>query len=505
MKIKPTLLGVLLMLCCAVFGQEFRQNTNGLIYSDEAIGKLKYIVDSLNLKFAHCEPRNFYSLVQQRAKTFIVYGDKTFEIKKAIDSGRGFEEVARMVPDSVINRNALAIKVFSKGYKDEPELFFKVYNPDRTDNRLLFVGKEFEKFKNVTQGWVYRYVNDVNDKSVIIAFYIDRPLKSSPLPEKYSDLIQYSECMIDTSSSVFVKNGLDFRLLQYQENKELISFYQLLHKKLKHPFYRKRYIKKSKNSTSTSKVYKPVEYKDSYYKALEEWNKNKQANVKKLFRRDKEFRDKFYEVHDLAKKGVIITDEEFERYVLLFLSAKDVLWLKRNRMVIGGCSVDEAPRKHALAIAELAGETAEWQIFLRAHLDIMNDNFQRVSDGSYAWADRNTYIKELEVIDLNLQDLLIGICLRATNVSDNHYYGSIDRIGRSLSESRDYTVIKQRLIEMIKDDTLDDFNRLMMYYVLENRIYYLTDVEVKRSELRELELVALSMPEHIRPIPLKVE
>lgn len=505
MKTKPTLLGVLFMLTCAVFGQEFRQNTNGLIYSDEAIGKLKYIVDSLNLKFARCESRDFYSLVQQRAKTFIVYGDKSLEIKKAIEAGKGFEEVAKIVPDSLVNRNALAIKVFSKGYKDEPQLSFKVYNSDRTDNKLLFVGNEFEKFKNVTQGWVYRYVNDLDGKSIIIAFYIDGSLKSTPLPEKYSGLIQYSECMIDTSSSIFVKNGLDFRLLRYQENKELISFYQLLYKKLKHPSYKKRYIKKSKNSTTTSTVYKPVEYKDSYYKALEQWNKNKQVNVEKLFRRDKEFRNEFYALHDLAKRGTIVTDEEFERYVLMFLSVKDALWLKRNRMVIGGCSVDEAPRKHALAIAELAGEAAEWEIFLRAHLDIMNDSFERVSDGSYAWADRNTYIKELEVIDLNLQDLLIGISLRATNVSDNHYYGSIDRIGRSISESRDYGVFKQRLIEMIKDDTLDDFNRLMMYYVLDNCVYYLADAEVKQSELREMAQVALSMPEYIRPIPLKVE
>lgn len=57
----------------------------------------------------------------------------------------------------------------------------------------------------------------------------------------------------------------------------------------------------------------------------------------------------------------------------------------RSIKVIGGCSQDSSPRDHAVNIALLSAETNNWSVFLKAHLDIMNDRFERVSDGSYAW------------------------------------------------------------------------------------------------------------------------
>lgn len=90
---------------------------------------------------------------------------------------------------------------------------------------------------------------------------------------------------------------------------------------------------------------------------------------------------------------------DFEEYVSCYKSPKVALELKRSRIVVGGCSQDMSPRVHAMNIALLSAETINWEIFLRSHLDIMNDNFERMSDGSYAWAGRKTYIKELEVLD----------------------------------------------------------------------------------------------------------
>ena len=80
----------------------------------------------------------------------------------------------------------------------------------------------------------------------------------------------------------------------------------------------------------------------------------------------------------------------------------------RETRVVGSCSMDSSPREHAINIAMLSAETTDWSVFLRAHLDIMNDRFDRVSDGSYAWKDRNTYIKELEQLDINVSDLIFG-------------------------------------------------------------------------------------------------
>ena len=51
--------------------------------------------------------------------------------------------------------------------------------------------------------------------------------------------------------------------------------------------------------------------------------------------------------------------------------------------------MDNSPRIHALNIAKLSAETINWEVFLRAHLDIMKDKFERMSDGSYAFGGRN--------------------------------------------------------------------------------------------------------------------
>ena len=53
--------------------------------------------------------------------------------------------------------------------------------------------------------------------------------------------------------------------------------------------------------------------------------------------------------------------------------------------------------------------------------------FERVTDGSYACGDRKTYLKELEELNLNIVDLMIGLTLRADNVAKDHYYDTIWR------------------------------------------------------------------------------
>jgi hypothetical protein len=149
-----------------------------------------------------------------------------------------------------------------------------------------------------------------------------------------------------------------------------------------------------------------------------------------------------------------MSNDEFEEYVGRYHSKKTALELKRNRKVMGMCSQDNSPRIHAMNIALLSAETVNWEIFLRSHLDIMNDNFERRSDGSYAWAARKTYIKELEVLDFNVIDLLLGISLRIENPGEHHYYGNISRLGRALSESQYRAPIENKILDMIRDDQL---------------------------------------------------
>src|SRR6185369_1933666 len=158
------------------------------------------------------------------------------------------------------------------------------------------------------------------------------------------------------------------------------------------------------------------------------------------------------------------------------------------------------PRYHAMNICKLSAETAKWDIFLRSHLDIMNDRFDRMSDGSYAWAGRKTYFKELEQLDIKAVDLPIGTCLRVANVSDNHYWGSIGRVGRALVDVPDKDALENRLLTMILDTNLDPFNRLMIVYLFNNYSYNLDDEERKKLNSEKLEAAVSQLPDFIREV-----
>ena len=186
-----------------------------------------------------------------------------------------------------------------------------------------------------------------------------------------------------------------------------------------------------------------------------------------------------------------------EDLVAIFISSQKALELKRHRRVMGMCSQDQSPRFHARNIAVLAAETNSWDIFLRAHMDIMNDRFERMSDGSYAYGGRKTYLKELEALNLNIVDLMIGLSLRAANTARNHYNGTVWRLGWALSESKDASLFEARAIQMMKDDRLDDFNRGLMFLLYKTYLFSLPDMHLANEKINLIKKDAKSFPEFI--------
>ena len=170
----------------------------------------------------------------------------------------------------------------------------------------------------------------------------------------------------------------------------------------------------------------------------------------------------------------------------------------RDTKVVGMCSMDSRPREHAMNIAVLSAETTMWEIFLRSHLDIMNDRFDRLSDGSYAWKDRNTYIRELEELDINISDLIFGISLRIEHPAKNHYFGNIQRIGRALAETQNREEIEKTILAMIEDPELDDYNRIISYYLFLNYNNHLNDESSKLENVKKLNRSIHSLPEHLK-------
>lgn len=326
-------------------------------------------------------------------------------------------------------------------------------------------------------GWIYD-----EERGELSAFFLDT-LVEQEIPNEYAKLIQYVDCMIDTTAQIYRVQRATDEEQQLPPDSKILMFLN----------WAKRYEGEPKEPDIDWNSPYAEEQSAKYYREVQQWNNKRIAALDEKMKKDQFHKSLLMEATEEAISNNM-GDEELEFYVERYLSPKEALEMKRNRKPMGACSMDRRPRQHAANICRLAAETSQWDIFLRAHLDIMNDRFDRMTDGSYAWAARGTYLKELEELDIDAQDLLIGTCLRSANTNKNHYFGDIGRIGRALSETSRPDTLVARLTSMIKDERLDLFNRLLTCYLFDNFNYYLTDENVKEENARKLIAASESLP-----------
>jgi hypothetical protein len=382
--------------------KEFKVYPNGLIYSEEVMQKLSTIADSLNLKFLSCDvSKVFYSQKQVVGHLIKLNSGDIKSAKKDLEGNIPFDEFCSKYPEAEIQKNILIIKRRYTTYEDKEIVEIKHFNLKSdygfgiTTNDLSFYDKD------LSNNWFYDY----NEKSQYIeesikSFYFPEDFNSIVLPEKYSLLIGYADCLIDTTTTKF------------------------------------------KDELKSGQVTLPRNWKS-------------------------------------------LSDKKKEK----------LLDEMRSTRVVGYCSQDDSPREHAVNIALLSAETYNWGVFLKAHLDIMNDRFERMSDGSYARAQRNTYIKELEELNMNVTDLMLGISFRFENPAKNHYFGSIGRVGRALSESKNRSGIEEAILSIIQDNQLDYYNRLVFYFLFRNYNYYMEDEVIKKDNNIKLKAAAMTLPD----------
>jgi hypothetical protein len=488
---------------------EFKVYNNGLIYSENSVDKLKHIVDSLNLKFKVCEfNKTFLSCAQAKANFVDMNEGKVLEAKKDIENNMPFLEFKAKYPKANFEKNLVVVKSVYKDYENNENIEFSSLNLGKSNSKSISNKSNVISNKDNFNGkWVYEFEEKSEySKASIRAFYFIEEFKTKPISKKYARLIQYSDCMVDTTAQVFYDNAKDsgVRYMDTLPNKAK-KFQEYVDKVLKRPNFDYHKFsddfefegkKKKKNEKDIARKELVEKEFEDYQKQSEKWESLRLSRLDSLKNADPNFIPMLNEALAEAKINKS-SDTEFEEYVGLYISKEAELELKRNRHVIGGCSMDSSPRIHALNIALLSAETTKWEIFLRSHLNIMNDRFDRVSDGSYAQGARNTYIKEIEVLDINVLDLILGISLRIENPAKNHYYSNIGRVGRALSESGNRILVETSLLDMISDNDLDDYNRVLMYYLFENYNYSLTDENAKKDNQSKLKIAVANMPDYI--------
>lgn len=473
---------MLLLVSGACYGQqEFPVYPNGLIYNEATMAQLGAIVDSLNLKFKTCDLSHpYFSLPQGWASVVKVPGK---EARNRIANGISFAEYKRLHPSSVREKALYVVKARYTDYDGKQRIEYSGLPYGWNSATSITVKANGKNDK--TTGWILTEKGDM-------AMYLEK-LEQIELPFDYARLVQYVDCMIDTTASVFFPSAQAslFQTVKPSGAKayEFQQWADGYPGQPKLPAYKEL----EKQNLEWNAAY------ETYYKEYKIWDSLRLNWLDAQMSRSAYWKSVLMEaVEEGVENGN--SDAKLEFYVARYLSKTDALKLMRSRRVMGTCSMDQSPRYHAMSICQLAAETAQWDIFLRSHLDIMNDRFQRMSDGSYAWAGRQTYLKELEELDIHAIDLLLGISLRVENVSSNHYLGSINRVGRALADAANKDELENRMLTMMQDNKLDVYNRLLMAYLYGNYSYNLADEHRKKARLEQLEEVVTKMPEPVREV-----
>jgi hypothetical protein len=476
------LIFILLVASSCSYAQptEFTQYSNGLIYDESTMNRLEIIVDSLNVRFRACDLAHpYYSFPQGNASWLEVPSKAA---RKLIESGITFDEFIKKYPDALKRKNIWITKNYYTNYKNENIIQYSGLPQGYGSEPKLNLKQKRSNDK--TSGWL---LNDDGTK----AFYIDT-LREVQLPFSYARLVQYVDCMIDTTATIYFPEAEGNTYRTVNPDSKAAQFLTLANNYPREP-KRPDYDDKKTEELDFDSLY------EVYASAYTVWDSLRLLHVDAKMKSDNYWKSLFA---DAVQESIDNTDSDaaFEFYVLRYGNKSDALKLMRSRKVVGYCSQDMSPRYHAMNICMAAAETAQWDIFLRSHLDIMNDRFERMSDGSYAWAGRKTYLQELEELDIPAVDLLLGTSLRVSNVSDNHYWGSISRVGRALTDARDKDAVENQLLTMMQDPALDIYNRLLIAFVFDHYTHNLDESPRKETNKQRLETALETMPQQIQDV-----
>jgi hypothetical protein len=455
---------------------EFAWQPNGLIYPDTTMQKLGHMVDSLNLRFKSCDNnRQFLSCPQGKAYTirFASSDDTMGKLRKDMSADMDFSTLATRYKKYIVKMDTLQTVIRMKGSNNDD--YYLLGTPlHGYDADYSFSDTSSEISGRWT--WSYSAKDEYQKKNEIEARYLPAPLAQQNIPAIYSNYIQYVDCMIDTSARIF-RGSTEASIQDVWEIVAITKLNEYLNIKMN--LHRK-------NIKDSLYLDYEVDYISDDKCEYARMNLLADATFRKL-------------VEDAAESCILngTGSPALETLTAEFISKEKSLEIMRHRKVVGSCSQDLSPRLHARDIALMAAETNSWDIFLRAHLDIMNDRFERSSDGSYAYSMRKTYLKELELLNLDVVDLMIGLSLRADNTADNHYNGTIWRLGWALTESKDSSLFEQKAKQLMQDNQLDEFNRGLIFLLYRTYVYSLPGWENANRKIETMKSDVFKYPPFI--------
>jgi hypothetical protein len=444
---------------------EFRVYDNGLIYDSLTVMKAGQMVDSLNLYFETCAPKRFRSLEQGYGTYVSTFADSA-EAHEIMTGAICLENLLTKFPSATVLKDIWIAKAHVDHFGKKviqyisAEGLVRVQAPDVAAN-------------DKSTGWVFHY-----QYPTLKAVYVNN-LRSTEIPRSYTALIQYVDCLIDTAVTIFPEAHKRAAEALPENESKLKAFLDLANDFEPAP---------EEPEYAGGEAWR--ERWDQYNEDAENWNARRLAALDRKMENPTHVKL----LNDAVDEAIAYpSDLEIDQYAVRYFPPARVLSLKRSYQVFRTCGNDRGPTFHATSICQLAVKANQWDIFLRAHLDVMNDYFYDYNEVDTT-TGRKTYIRELEQLGIRSVNLLVGTCLRSRDVNINHYQGSVSGMGRALAESPHRDEVIDLLRAMVADKRLDLFNRIAMTHLLFSYNYELANTPDYQANLERINQAVATLP-----------
>ncbi len=428
---------------------------NALIYPDSTLNRLKRVSDSLTLKCKTEPPKAYKSKAQAKAHFIQIGKSRSKEALLDIEANIPFEDFVKKYKTANVDRDVLVVK---SRYKDDDGQsmvdFSNVQFVNDGEYILTFEDDQVLYDKPKKGKWLFKFIEadkywDSGDS--LMAFYFTGEFETAALPAKYTALAQYVDCLIDPSSDMLSENAhVSYEDICTDPSSRVCRFIEYVHAANQKP---------------------DVINIDDWIKAavlLREWESKRMEKADELKRRDPKFNVLMDEALKAAKAGAV-TDDEFHNYIERYYPPAEALALKRNKKVLHRLLLRGEYIQHAIHLARLSAKALNWNVFIRAHIAFLGEEFVDSHDKDQL-ITRYDYSKELEALDLNLPDLLLGSCLAVEGAGPYHHSIDVWRAAAVFVSGKSSVrkEVEQKLLDMISDKELDDYNRSQMYFVYEH-------------------------------------
>lgn len=443
----------------------FKSQAQNLSLSDKNLDSLNVKIALLEDKYKKSTPKIIRSFPQTKGSYFeiITKNPKTFLL--ALEKAKNFEELVDLFPNLLIDKDLLIIKSNYLDYSKGPKIdinSFAIGNGG--DHRITL--KYTDSLNKDDLKYFYSSYN-YKGKTTISGFYLKTKFNVTEIPSKYADWVNYNDILIEPEKPIFLpKPKTQLEQLKFKKNifDTLNNYFDIKSNKPKFIY------------GSDDKL---------WHQKIEKWESQHKKIADSLYQNDEKFKKLLNSALSYAEKNAV-SNEGLEKLALVIFPKQTSLNLLRQQEMVGTCSYDDRPLYQLKNIASLSAETANWSLYIKATLNVLNDHVSRVANSSMASGNRKTYVEDLARLNLNINKLLMGSNLRVTDTSGIHYFSDGSKIAQAYAnlDKEKQKEFEHTVEDIIKDPAFDSFNKLHFYNTFLNYKYYIKD-SLKVVELNQ--------------------